>query len=335
MVFFLTKVPFFSIICPGDFVEGLYLFAKNMVDLKYPNGHKYREFFIAGIYGLLCKYNKHEKLIWTIFMLTDNYIDDKSLREIIDENNLELDLNSDDDDAISSSINAFITDQDNNLCHVLEKPIVVCSNTGNNKGNIMLLLNSWCHEMGHLIKSTYNGYTIKKPYHYMSEGKLRSGLSFSTFIFNKHNHKMFVSSDYMFTDEAINTIQTTEVMDYIISLYDIVPDSDVEEFLSELVQYENNDYGYDIITKEVRKLWEIDKFKKLIEDNIVDGNIETIINEFNSTIGDKKAFLKLDLLLDHIYNVDTNINCLMEYKENVQKIDEMVSTFKSSTIQKI
>ena len=119
-------------------MEGLYLYAKKMVELKYPNGHEYKEMFIVGLYGLLCKYKKYHKIIWMIFMQMENYIEDKSLNEIIDENNLELEQNNEDDDAVSSSIHTFITDEHNNLCHILEKPVAVCSKTNLNKKYIIL-----------------------------------------------------------------------------------------------------------------------------------------------------------------------------------------------------
>lgn len=306
-------------------MEGLYLFARKMVDLKYPEGHKYREMFIVGLYGLLCKYNNYAKLIWILFMQMENYIDDKSVLEIIEDNNLQLEPNNSEDDAISSSIHTFITNQNNDLCHILEKPVVVCSN----KENTMLLLNSWCHEMGHLIKSTLNGYKMGITCSYKSEGQLRSGLSTFTYVFNKDMLQLYVSSNNSFLDEAINTIQTTEVIDYIIILYDIVPDCDVKDFLSQTIKYDNNDYGYDLITQEVRKLWEINEFKELVEDNIVEGNIKKIIDDFNETIGDDKAFSKLELLLDHIYNTDNNMDCLMNYSNNVEQFNKLVDKYKS------
>ena len=71
-------------------MEELYLSAKNMVDLKYPDGHEYRELFIVGLYGLLCKYREHEKLIWLLFMQLENYFDNKSVNEIIFDNKLDL-----------------------------------------------------------------------------------------------------------------------------------------------------------------------------------------------------------------------------------------------------
>lgn len=314
-------------------MEGLYLYAKKMVELKYPNGHEYKEMFIVGLYGLLCKYKKYHKIIWMIFMQMENYIEDKSLNEIIDENNLELEQNNEDDDAVSSSIHTFITDEHNDLCHILEKPVAVCSKTNLNKKYIILFLNSWVHEMGHLIKSTLNGYKIKGHDFNKSEGQLRSGLSIHTYVFDKDTFDCSTSSKYALLDEAINVIQTTEAIDYAYSLDGMVPDDDVDKFLSELIQYENNDYGYNLITQEVRKLWSIDEFKKLIEDNIVQGNIKEIENSFNNTMDDDKAFAKLDLLLDHIYYADKNMDCLMEYSQNIQKFDEMVSTYKSKLAQ--
>lgn len=301
-----------------------------MVDVKYPEGHKYREMFIVGLYGLLCKYNKYAKLIWTLFMQVENYIEDKSLREIIDENNLELEPNSEeDDDALSSSIHTFITDQNNNLCHILEKPVIVCSNTGTNKEHIMLLLNSWCHEMQHILKGVINAYKIDNSYTYKSIGQLRTGIAIFTYELNKDIENLYITSKYNLLDEAINTIQTTEVIEYAISLTDIVFDEDIKKFLKELTTYENNDYGYDIITQQVRKLWAVDEFKIIIENNIVQGDIEKIENSFNNIMNDENAFKKLDLLLDHIYNSDNDMDCLMNYSENVERFNEIVSIFKT------
>ena len=314
-------------------MEGLYLFAKKMVDLKYPNGHKYREMFIVGLYGLFCKFKKYYKTIWTIFMQMENYIDDKPIMEIIKENNLDLEPNDKEDYAISSNVHVLITDQNDNFCHILEKPVVVCSNDWPNKENKILLLNSWCHEMLHLLKGIINGYKIYDSEGYHQKAILRCGLSIHFYDYDKYFGDLHTSSKYDLLDEAINTIQTTEVIDEILALKEFATDSDIVDYLTEISEFGNYDYGYDLITQEVRKLWSIDNFRNLIENNIVQGNVNIIKNTFNSTIGDKQAFSKLDLLLDHIYNADEDMESLMSYYENVEKINEFVSIYKSKSNQ--
>ena len=107
-----------------------------------------------------------------------------------------------------------------------------------------------------------------------------------------------------------------------------MPENNVKKYLSKIIKYEKKDYGYSMITREVGDLWKIDHFKNIVEDNIINGDIDTIVNDFNSILEDSNAFKVLNILIDHIYNADNNMDCLMNYTKNRDEFYFLLADYK-------
>ena len=87
--------------------------------------------------------------------------------------------------------------------------------------------------------------------------------------------------------------------------------------------------GYEFFCGLLINLWKNKTFKDSIEDEIIIGDITSIISSFNSHTYEN-AFEALDNLLDDTNNNITNEN-YDELKDNVTKINEIINTYNKNT----
>ena len=111
----------------------------------------------------------------------------------------------------------------------------------------------------------------------------------------------------------------------------IIPDDDVKIHYDTLdKELMHDDIGYELVTKEIRPLWENETFKRLIEDNIMIGNLAEIISSFDSVLGEE-AFENFAILLDD-YDEEIMNNGISKKSKKIQsKIRSVVNMYNNLT----
>ena len=138
--------------------------------------------------------------------------------------------------------------------------------------------------------NNYSSFKEKKTINHV----LRTGYHFSLFKDNPKYDEITSFELFETFDELINTLQSTEILEYIISLKEFVNDENIIDFINSLDQVKiHHDYGYNNIIPYMKEFWKNDKFKKTIEQNIISGDIETVIRHIDKTIGYENAFYEL------------------------------------------
>ncbi len=314
-----------------------YLLATKTIEKKLSKDHPMYPFMVCSLYGLLQKYNKNKELVIDLINKTDIIIEPGTVEEILERHSIEQDTTNPihDDEAshidtkgASNQGHTFVTDDNGEIYYKRERPFIICST---NNTNMSCLLNTFCHEMGHLIKGEQSS-----AYNYQDNGYnvfvIRTGLAHYVYAYNGDYTELTFSPNYSILDEAINCIQTTDIMQEILSLKEIIEDEHILKFLQSLDQdFLGEDHGYEDICLLVRELWKRDSFKSIIEDNLVLGNIELVIDEYDKIMG-KGQFDRMSERLDDIFNlpsdvsddifnfyIDSYIDITKEYKERVKE----------------
>lgn len=282
-------------------MDSIYSLARMIVEKKFPDDKTEHPFFICALYGILCKYKKYAHIVCDLFLNANIIMDNKSIAEILADNNLEVEFDDNDGPdnmvyAVANPGHYFYYDDDSEVIRYKKKnPIIICSLDGVDTNR---LLNSFIHEMNHLIKGEINGYHLHKDddkYEYY----IRTGLAHFIYEYDIEEDSMTECQYYSYLDEAINVIESTEIMNNIKDLVDLVDDDDMLIFFKKLNKRKMSiDYGYEDIVPFIKKLWESEIFSNLVEQNIVTGEIETIIYNFNSILNNEYGFIMLNDFLD-------------------------------------
>lgn len=110
-------------------------------------------------------------------------------------------------------------------------------------------------------------------------------------------------------EEAINVLQTAEIMDHILEFTNYnVSDSEIRYTLDGLryaAGTKREGLGYTLTTPIIRPLYEDNYFNKMLKDKRMDGNVSVISREFDSKAG-QGAFSALASCCDDIYSPKTS-----------------------------
>ena len=310
-------------------MEGLYLLARKVVEKRFPYDKDIQPLFIAALYGLLRKYKNYSNIVCDIFLQTDIFIKKKTIDEILEEHNIEAEYDSDGNNrtyAISSLGYEFIYDTDKGVTCEKGPSFIACSLLDVDLAHV---LNSFVHEMSHLIKSVIRSHAIiqdkNKPEYY-----LRSGVSLFLYQYNIKKDIMKSCCQFSGLDEAINTVQTTEILNDILSLRKFVDDRDMVKFFNDInISNMKKDCGYEDITILFRKIWCIPSFRDLIEENIVEGDIDTIIYKFNELFSDKYAFFRFASIFDEYDTLDNSMENQKIKNQMLKEFKRCLNKFKS------
>ena len=305
-------------------MEEKYLLAKKTVSSKFNEDYEYYPMLILGLTVLLIKYSKYEKELLELFLNSSFYIEDKDMKDIVNSHNLD-DGNRDDYDkftiyGFSHNGVAFWINETEEIERISLDPYIAISSKKAPKERI---LNVFLHEMLHLLKSIKNPFNIYKMDDDVTAVLLKSGFNNSIHIIDKKSNDIYVQTQYETFDEVINTLQTTELMELIIALDDIIPDKLVADYLKSLdADMLKKDYGYEIIVPSFKSLWEIPSFKKMIEDNIIEGEIDIVSTRINAMLGEGELELFCDCLdyIDYYQDED--------HTEPLEIIQEFVNKYK-------
>ena len=301
-----------------------YVLARNTVLQKVGEEEIFFPFMVCALYGLLRKYKNHSQMICDLFLKTDIIFEEGRIEEILKRHEIELDvcdpIHDDEDDemmtfGVSNQGHSFQMDEDGRVSFFSERPFVICSLDDRSTTH---LLNTFCHEMGHLIKGEENGYSSEEEDD-ASIFVVRTGLAHYVYCYRNHFTELEFTCAFATLDEAINCIQTTDVMREILALPEFVDDPRIVEFVQSLNhEVLLKDRGYEYIVRLVRTLWKNEEFQKMIEDKIVEGDIDSIVEQFDSIMGEG-AFEDMSLNLDQVY-------ALSESDED-SEMDSYVQTF--------
>ena len=307
-----------------------YTLAKKIVSKKYNKDYPYYSMMVLSVCALLTKYSNYKEIVDKVFQETIMYIENDKVSDIIKKYQIEdapeEDEEENDDEyniitGISYPRDGYGIDDNGNLIHCQTSPYLIC--TTHHK-NPVILLNSFVHEMSHLIKSFLDVRRREtKDLIYCN----RSGLAYSQLKYDRKTDCLTQTDYYSILEEVINTVQTTEMMEMIKSLDGIIPDKEIQDYLDSLDKDSlTDDIGYNVPLETFKQLWKSDSFKELIEENIVEGNTDIVEEEFNSIVGENALDNLSDILEDLFYIVDlteteeAEEELLIELRKKAEKI---------------
>lgn len=301
-------------------MEEYYILAKKIISSKYNENDKYYNMILVALTTLLYKYKDYTFLIEKIFNDVDISIEDDSIRNILKKKDIHIVDFEEDEDEIDEGINTtfgisnigytFIL-ENSKFIKINDKPFIIC----NSNCSDTLLLNSFIHEFNHLIKGSLNNLVYEDL-----EYSIRCGIGYYRCIHNVEKDTLREEEYYDSLDEAINVIQTTEMMKNIELLQ--VEEASLKKYLDSLDKDEiSKDFGYDLCVEVIRPLWENDNFRSLIEDNIVEGNIIRVVSSFDNVLGEG-SFEKFADYLD-------DLDILGGFNKNSRKINKLQNNIRN------
>lgn len=324
-------------------MEENYILAKNIAKVKVGEESLFYPLFVLCIYGLLCKFHKYREIVEDVFLDTIILIDDKTVNQMMRDEGLDPseylgselgDVMPDDKEEVSFIRGISISGNNYVLCHGKEwideksDSYIFCTKNGADEASLMLTL---IHEASHLIKGRIND-TYKTYGDDFIGYVTRSGLSIYEFCYYPDTDTYSEGVFYGVFDEAINCLQTTDVAGEILAIDGTIPDKEIQDFLD--IVNENNfsrDMGYEAVTGVLEALWKNNSFRMTIEENIVEGEIDKIIEEFDSIMGEG-SFDDLDDLLLIIDKLDEeNKNNSIEMRNAKDEVLKITERFNSKT----
>ena len=311
---------------PGDFMEENYILAKKTVSSKYLDS-KYYPLLVLSMFVFLEKYPDFKSMIIGLFEHTDIIIEEDKFTNILKNNKISyLPLDIDEEDYVTSGISSSgrsVSLKNGELILAHENPIIICSSFGRTKEE---LLNIFIHEMNHLIKGSLNSFYFHKKnnntfYAY------RTGLGTHYCRYDHNTGDLLGSDEYVLLDEVINTIQATELTQNIFILDGVIDDLRIQEYIDSLNKLDTElDFGYEEATRIFRPLWENNNFSKLVEDNIVAGDISNIIDEYEAIVGED-SLSALSIALGIINEADLKQKYGKKYKMAKKYVKKCIKKF--------
>lgn len=263
--------------------------AEKIVAKRFNKNDENYGILVLSCYGLLTKFENYTPLIENIYETCEFYIGNKPLIELLKNEGFNLKLINKHIDinslvGLSATGECFLFASKRSF-YTKAQPKIFCSTVDKETE----ALDTMIHELSHLLKSKINGiYTDSK-------GNIinRSGLQIS--IKNKCINEAL--------DEAINTLQTSDMTEKIKELNTQNMSKEIKVFYDKLNQKELGGISGEIgLAFLLLPLWTNEHFKSIIENNIVEGNLALIENDFNRIIGNDYAFSDFSEAFDIIKN---------------------------------
>lgn len=291
-----------------------YKTAEEIIAKKFDKSDENYALYYLCCYGLLDKFgHRYLSLIEELFTTCEFYIGNKPLEQLMEEANCSSETIT--HDMIASCSNGIIVNLDktiNKLQITKQKPKIFYSKTNDN-ANIDLI--SITHESTHILKGLKNylsflpdtsGVFIRNGF--FVEFKQTDGND----IFTRQFHSIF--------DEMINVFQTADMMSAVKNIDRSKLDSSVLPFFDKLdLKYLDEPYGYNAFTDIINPLWDNKRFKNIIEENIIEGNLKDIKDALgNSFIED------ISSTLDFIATTDISKK---EIDEEFRRVKKMIYSY--------
>lgn len=276
--------------------------AEKIVAKRFNKNDENYGILVLSCYGLLTKFENYTPLIENIYETCEFYIGNKPLIELLKNEkfnfrliNKHMDINSLVGLSATGDCFLFTSKKDS---YTKEQPKVFCSTVDKETE----ALDTMIHELSHILKSRINGIYMD------SKGNIinRSGLQLSS--------KKICINEAL--DEAINALQTSDMTEKIKDLNTENMIKEIKMFYDKLNQKELGGISGEIdLAFLLLPLWTNEHFKAVIENNIVEGNLEVIENDFNRIIGNDYAFLNFSEAFDIIKN-SKKVNKLVHNRAN-------------------
>lgn len=305
--------------------------ANQIIDKYYSKNDKYYGLYILSCYGLLTKFEDYIEIVDDLFSKCKFIITNKSIPELLSD--LGEDIT---DDYIETDteylegltdlgIGYYLKDG-KPISYVDHHPIVYLTT----KHGMSLLLDTTIHELSHIVKGRINVVDIDYEESIIERCGLRQ------IVTTKSNNEIWNNH---LLDEVINVLQ---VHDMLLNIKDIdtrIMDKETKSFYKKLKKKDlEKPNGYEVGVMLLKPLWDNNHFKSLIEDNIVEGNIQNIEDEFNKIIGNNNAFSNFSLAIDIIFDTDNYDEYeILErgvYIDSIVKLYNLKTSTKSKTKQK-
>ncbi len=281
---------------------------KKIMDDNYePDDELYGTLFLT-CYGLVSKYGEvYTPLIDKVFTVTTFVVQDKPLSEILSEyegtpegiyNGEALDTEDEETTAAAYPGDFLWFGDDGKVMYETANPIIYCTTHDRDYNEV---LNALLHEAGHILKALMNHLKI-------SDGNfftVRSGL-------NIIGTKMLPDGSFqdidenLILDELINVFQTTGAMNEIGKLKGTQLPAVVQvEF--DKINLDETDLliGYNQCIRAFRPFWNNDRFRGVVEENIIIGRVDKIRDDFNEVLG-RNYFTTLSRYFNLLYYADTD-----------------------------
>ena len=280
---------------------------KQIIDENYEHDDELYGTLFLTCYGMISKYGEeYSSLINKLFTLTTFIIEDKPLKEILSNsidtpdglyNGEELDTEDEETPAVSYPGDYIWFDDNGQVLYEKANPIVFCSTYDRSYNDI---LNALIHEASHILKGLMN-YIKIDDHNFFT---IRSGL----YVFGAKllpDGTIQDIDENLVLDELINVFQTTGAMNEIGKLQGIELDPVVQKEFNK-IDLEETDLllGYNQCIRAFRPLWNNERFKGVVEENIITGRIDKIRDDFNEVVGNN-YFTTLSRYFNLLYYADT------------------------------
>ncbi len=321
-------------------MEEKYILAKHIVDEKYSKDNEFYYMYISALFGLFMKYPDNTDLVIEAFRKTKIIIEDRSVLEI--QKAYDLNLISDEELDVQDpnvctnygvSDAGFGTYVENGKVQMTrENPLIVCSAGKCSPAN---LLNIFVHELNHIVKSLINCYGGSNEVEDgISRCYCRTGISFMEYRYNSNTDILDEIEYYSILDEVINVFQTTDILNYVLTLDGIVPDNDFQKYLDTLDKKEMTSVnGYEKCCELFKRIWNNELFKNILEEHLIDGNLEEVAIDFDNAAG-MECFDKLADYLDDLDYLFCLNNKRKEFEKLYKKLDKLIKSITSHKIKK-
>ncbi len=310
-------------------MEEDYYTAYHIVSYKYDEDYPYFSFLVVALYALLHYYSEYKDIILKLFQNVDIYIEDDSVFNILkkhhiepigfDEEEEELENSTNEVFAISSRGDTFDIDEDGNTSFGEEPLYIACRYHNSSVGKA---LNNFIHEFSHLVKCQKNSLKVEETEE-ATIYKIRCGINILCYTYDKDKDIVHKLDFFSVLDEAINVIQTTEMMQEIASLKEFVREDSIKDFLNHISEKDyTNDLGYSTCVKAIRPLWDNNQFRESVKEHIVKGSINSIFEDFDAILGEDTFEYLGDSLdeLDDLEMKDVNYKKQSIIKKRIKEI---------------
>lgn len=263
--------------------------AEKIVSKRFKKNNENYGILVLSCYGLLTKFENYTPLIEDLYENCEFYIGNKPLIELLKKEgfnfkfiNKHINLNK--LVGLAATGDCFLFASKRNP-YEISQPKIFCSTIDKETE----ALDTMIHELSHLLKSRINGIYMDSKGYIIN----RSGLQLSS--------KNIRINEGL--DEAINTLQTSDMTEKIKELNTQNMSKEIQEFYDRLNPKELGGISGEMdLAILLLPLWNNEHFKEVIENNIVEGNLETIENDFNAIMENDYAFSQFSEAFDIIKN---------------------------------
>lgn len=200
-------------------------------------------------------------------------------------------------------------------------PFILCSLA---KCGPTQIFDTFIHEFNHLIKWKNKG-LIHESDENQDICRIRVGLNIQLYTLDKDTGEYTKENAFVTLDECVNVLQTAEIKKLIYSYKDILStDEDIAEYVASLNEESiNTEFGYGTCVDIFKRLWANEKYKKILEADLISGDIDNTVDTFNGETYDG-ALADLADYLDDIDFLEYDSNHQKEYRELIDEANEFI-----------